>query len=87
MPAFHMDGALGKVHFLGGSHHHIWLGAEAEAKQDCLEALANGQYCYSYEADFFNDNQAANLAVPFEKGGVKRAISYAVSLLNEKIGE
>ena len=29
----------------------------------------------------------ANLAVPFEKGGVKRAISYAVSLLNEKIGE
>ncbi|MBQ9114272.1 MAG: M3 family oligoendopeptidase [Clostridia bacterium] len=31
--------------------------------------------------------RAANLAVPFEKGGVKRAISYAVSLLNEKIGE
>ena len=31
--------------------------------------------------------KAANLAVPFEKGGVKRAISYAVSLLNEKIGE
>lgn len=31
--------------------------------------------------------KAANLAVPFEKGGVKRAISYAVALLNEKIGE
>ena len=31
--------------------------------------------------------KAANLAVPFEKDGVKRAISYAVALLNEKIGE
>ena len=41
----------------------VWLGAEAEAKQDCLEALANGQYCYSYEADFVDQNAAANEAV------------------------
>lgn len=31
--------------------------------------------------------KAANLAVPFEKGGVKRAISYAINILNKKIEE
>ncbi len=31
--------------------------------------------------------KAANLAVPFEKGGVKRAISYAIEILNEQIQE
>ena len=31
--------------------------------------------------------RAANLAVPFEKGGVKRAISYAIDILNQKIEE
>ena len=31
--------------------------------------------------------KAANLAVPFEKGGVKRAVSYAIDILTEKIKE
>ena len=31
--------------------------------------------------------RAANLAVPFEKGGVKRAISYAIEILNKQIEE
>ncbi len=31
--------------------------------------------------------RAANLAIPFEKGGVKRAISYAIELLNQQIEE
>ena len=29
--------------------------------------------------------KAANLAVPFEKGGVKRAVSYAIKILESKI--
>ena len=29
--------------------------------------------------------RAANLAVPFEKGGVKRAVSYALEILNKQI--
>ncbi|MBO5277638.1 MAG: M3 family oligoendopeptidase, partial [Clostridia bacterium] len=31
--------------------------------------------------------RAANLAVPFEKGGVKRAVSYAIEILNKQIEE
>ncbi len=31
--------------------------------------------------------RAANLAVPFEEGGVKRAVSYAIDILKEKIEE
>ena len=31
--------------------------------------------------------KAANLAVPFEKGGVKRAISYAIEILSKQIEE
>ncbi len=31
--------------------------------------------------------KAANLAVPFEKGGVKRAVSYAIEILNKQIEE
>lgn len=31
--------------------------------------------------------KAANLAVPFERGGVKRAVSYAIDILTEKIKE
>lgn len=31
--------------------------------------------------------KAANLANPFEKGGVKRAVSYAIEILNKQIGE
>ena len=29
--------------------------------------------------------RAANLAVPFEKGGVKRAVSYAIEILNKQL--
>ncbi len=31
--------------------------------------------------------KAANLAIPFEKGGVKRAVSYAINILNQEIEE
>ena len=31
--------------------------------------------------------KAANLAVPFEQGGVKRAMSYAMNILNKQIEE
>ena len=31
--------------------------------------------------------QAANLAIPFEKGGVKRAVSYAIDILSKQIEE
>ncbi len=31
--------------------------------------------------------RAANLAIPFEEGGVKRAVSYAIDILNKKIEE
>jgi hypothetical protein len=31
--------------------------------------------------------RAANLAVPFEEGAVKRAASYAIKILNQQIEE
>ena len=31
--------------------------------------------------------KAANLAIPFEKGGVKRAMSYAIEILSKQIEE
>ena len=34
-----------------------------------------------------NALKAANLSVPFDEGSVKRAVSYAIAILNESIGE
>ncbi len=36
---------------------------------------------------YLNTLKAANLAIPFEQGGVKRAVSYAIEILNKSIEE
>ncbi len=36
---------------------------------------------------YLDSLRAANLAVPFEKGGVKRAVSYVIEILNKQIQE
>lgn len=41
----------------------IWIQEGAQAKQACLNTLSQKYYCYSYSADFLNDNNNANKAV------------------------
>ena len=41
----------------------IWLDESITANNDCLDILSRQYYCYSYSANFLNDNVAANQAV------------------------
>ena len=41
----------------------IWLDNSLQAKQDCIEVLADKFNCYSYKTGFYEDNEAANLAI------------------------
>lgn len=41
----------------------IWVDDNVAAKQSCLNELAEKYFCYSYSADFKNDNKSANQAV------------------------
>ena len=41
----------------------IWVDDEANLKDDCLDALRDDYYCYSYEADFNGNNKASNQAI------------------------
>ncbi|MCH5153800.1 MAG: hypothetical protein J1F71_01170 [Clostridiales bacterium] len=41
----------------------VWVNSGTTVKQSCIEELAEKFYCYSYSADFKNDNQSANQAV------------------------
>ncbi|MDE6868154.1 MAG: hypothetical protein K2J83_03315 [Clostridia bacterium] len=41
----------------------IWVNEDTPVKQPCIDALSDYYYCYSYAADFANDNAAANQAV------------------------
>lgn len=41
----------------------IWVDDEETLKDDCLDALRNDYYCYSYEADFNNKNKETNQAI------------------------
>ncbi|MCD8373141.1 MAG: hypothetical protein LUD27_07570 [Clostridia bacterium] len=41
----------------------IWIDDSATAKEECIQTLADNFYCYSYSADFVNDNAKANKAV------------------------
>ena len=43
--------------------------------------------CVGGSLGYLDTLRAANLAVPFEKGGVKRAVSYAIEILNKEIEE
>ena len=45
------------------SANSIWLQDGLEFISGCLNSLAEDYYCYSYAADFRNDNEAANNAV------------------------
>lgn len=41
----------------------IWIDDEASLKDDCLDALRDDYYCYSYEADFNGKNKETNQAI------------------------
>lgn len=41
----------------------IWLNNGTDVKRSCLDELAEQYYCYSYSADFLNENESANQAV------------------------
>ena len=59
---------------------------QAENKQACWEDYMT--LCkLGGSLGYLDTLRAANLAVPFEKGGVKRAVSYAIDILNKQIEE
>ncbi len=41
----------------------IWVDSNVPVKQSCIDALSNDYLCYSYAAEFMNDNRSANEAV------------------------
>ena len=41
----------------------IWLDNSLHEKQDCIDILSDKFNCYSYNTGFYEDNEAANLAV------------------------
>lgn len=41
----------------------IWINDGIEVYDDCITSLAEKYYCYSYAADFANDNASANRAI------------------------
>ena len=41
----------------------VWINENTQVNADCLDALSEQYYCYSYSADFQNDNAEANRAV------------------------
>ncbi len=53
----------GKTSGLISLSNSIWIDKRAVVSDDCIGALADKFFCYSYKTDFFNDNAAANAAV------------------------
>lgn len=41
----------------------IWLDNSLPEKQDCIDILSDKFNCYSYKVGFYDDNEAANLAI------------------------
>lgn len=41
----------------------VWLNTNLPFKDEALDSLAKDYYCYSYSADFVNNNEAANKAI------------------------
>lgn len=41
----------------------IWLQENVPFSRECIDSLSNDYFCYSYAADFANDNASANRAV------------------------
>lgn len=41
----------------------IWIQEDLIVKDECINKLADNYYCYPYKADFFNNNEKANLAI------------------------
>ncbi len=54
---------LGKVKSRLALTNSIWINEGIGVKDDCITDLADNFYCYSYSADFLNDNQNANQAI------------------------
>ncbi len=68
------------------STNSIWVDDEANLKDDCLDALKNDYYCYSYEADFDNKNKETNQAIrDFIKQATKGLIDQDLKLSPETI--
>ena len=41
----------------------IWIQDDLIVKDNCINKLADNYYCYPYKADFYNNNEKANLAI------------------------
>ncbi len=54
------DGEVVSMLSLGNS---VWLDERLDYKQSCIDALSEYYYSYTYSADFYGDNAAANQAV------------------------
>lgn len=55
--------SMGKVSSMLKLTNSIWVNEGLPVKKQCIDALANDYFCYSYSADFRHDNGAANKAV------------------------
>lgn len=64
----------------------VWIDESATVKEDCINMLAEKYHCYSYAADFANDNMGANKAVrKFVKEQTKKLIDRDFELDEETL--
>ena len=64
----------------------IWIDNNLQAKQNCIEVLADKFTCYSYKTGFYEDNEAANLAVrEFVKDKTRGLIDQGFELSEETL--
>lgn len=57
------DNGGGKVTARVDLGNSIWVQEGYSTKRECIDSLSNSYLCYSYAADFINDNKGANSAV------------------------
>ena len=64
----------------------VWLDSHTNPKQECIDTLADKFFCYSYRADFVDDNENANKAVrEFVKENTKGLIDKDFALSAETV--
>lgn len=64
----------------------IWLAENLPFRQNCIDSLSQKYFCYSYSADFANDNENANRAVSyFVKKNTKGLIDMDFELSRETL--
>ncbi len=64
----------------------IWVNEGTQVKQECINALSDTFYSYSYAADFLHDNKNANKAIrKFVKDQTKGVIDHDFALSEETL--